>query len=170
MIVDVYAKALYNLATDLEEWLLDLEALSALFRPKLLNLFSSPLLSWTQKNLILTRALKGKLPFELLNFILILIKKKRFAYFHEIVQAYKAKVYDKLGKIEGIIITPYAIDEETKKSLEDHWTKLLDKKVIMKEEVDASLIGGGILKFKDKRVDFSLHGKLMRLKRNMRQP
>lgn len=168
MIVDVYAKALFNLAKDHEKWLRELEDLSTIFNTGLLNFFSSPLISLNQKETVLTKTLKEQLDPELLNFILILLKKKRFHYFPDIVQAYKAKVYDKMGIIDGLLITPRVVTEDTKKSLADKWGMLLDKKIIMKEEIDQSLIGGGIFKFKDKRIDFSLRGKLERLQRTMR--
>ena len=170
MIADRYTRALFHLEKDPEEWLKELEGLTAIFNAKLMAYFTSPLVGWKEKEALLTKALKDKLDNpKLLHFLRLLLKKKRFAYLPEIVERFKSMVYKKLGMVEGVLVVPSPIDEETKKQMADKWEKLLGKKILLQEKMDKSLIGGGVFMFDHQRIDFSLKGKLERLQKSLRE-
>lgn len=130
--------------------------------------FTYPLVDWRQKTAILTKHLKDEIAPDLLHFLSLLLKKNRFGYFPEVVERFKQKVYEKQGIVEGRLVTPFPVDDETRKKLADKWAILLDKKILMQEAIDKGLIGGGIFMFGDRQIDFSLKGKLQQLRHNLR--
>lgn len=163
-----YAQALFNLAKEqngLEEWLSLLEALQLLFtdHPKIFQFFTSPIVSIEEKENLLNRHFKPHLPQTMLNFLNHLLKKKQFASFFQIFQSYKKLVHSALGIAEGHIVTTTPLDQMDKELL----NRIINKKIELKEEVDPTLIGGGILTIDGQRIDFSLKGKLERLKRSV---
>ena len=167
-----YAKALFNLASKQNTEELWLESLLSLRQfinenSKLHDYFTSPLPSPEKKEATFVKLFKPHLEAETLNFILILLKKNRFTEFNSIVRAFKKMVFNKFGKLQGMITTPTPLDDKSKEALIVEWGKILNKKIVLDETIDPTLIGGGILSFENKRIDFSLKGKLQKLQNNL---
>lgn len=167
-----YAKALFNLANKqgmLQEWMESLIDLNDFINQnsKLQDYFTSPLPSPEKQEATFLKLFKPYLTAEPLNFILILLRKKHFAEFNDIVSAFKKMAFDKLGLLQGVISTPTPLNVHSKEALMNEWGKILNKKIVLDEAIDPTLIGGGVLTFENKRIDFSLKGKLQKLQNNL---
>lgn len=167
-----YAKALFNLACKQNKEELWLESLLSLREfinqnSKLYDYFNSPLPSPEKQEAAFVKLFKPHLEAEVLNFVLILLKKRRFTEFNGIACAFKKMVFNKFGMLQGAIATPTPLDEKSKEALIAEWGAILNKKIVLDETIDPTLIGGGVLSFENKRIDFSLKGKLQKLQNNL---
>lgn len=169
MSVHSFAKALFKIADQknaVQEWLTLLDQISMLFEhhPRIFRYFASPIAELDEQQRIFDQNLKPLLPVELSHFFLMLLQKKMMARFPEIFAAFKRRSFEKLGIAEGTIITALPLNAIEKKLLTDTWEAKLQKKLDLLEKQDPALIGGGILFIGDQFLDFSLKGKLKRLK------
>lgn len=167
-----YAKALFNLGTKqnkLQEWLESLFGLNDFINQnsKLLDYFTSPIPSSEKQEATLIKLFKPFLTTEPLSFLLILLRKRRFNKLNEIIRLYKKMVFEKQGMLQGVISTPFPLNSDEKELLANEWGKILNKKIVLDEAIDSTLIGGGVLSFENKRIDFSLKGKLQKLQNNL---
>lgn len=167
-----YAKALFTLGNKqnkLQEWLDDLSSLNDFINEndKLYDYFTSPIPSAEKQEETFRKLFKSYLTTEPLNFLLILLQKRRFKELNGIMKSFKKMVFDKLGLLQGLITTPTPLNESSKDALINEWGKILNKKIVLDESIDPTLIGGGILSFENRRIDFSLKGKLQKLQNNL---
>lgn len=164
-----YAKALFHLTSSkeqLESRLVDLKQIEHVItqKPQLRTFFSSPQISQEKKEKVLQNSLGSHIDSQLLSFCTLLLEKRRFKYFSEIVKKYEKMVMAKLDLLEGRLITAMPIDAELKAKVQQVLEKRYQKKVILKDEVNPHLLGGGILLIDNQQLDFSIRGKLNRLK------
>lgn len=163
-----YSKAFFDLATnqdELQKQLAVLEYVNKLLTQKSAALFfSSPLISQEKKEKALTKILGEDSNPLTLRFFSFLMEKGRFHYLPEMTKEFKQMVDEKLGILEGNLVTSIPVNEETKIKLKDKLEKFFHKKIKLKESFDPKLIGGGVLLIGNKRIDFSIKGRLERLK------
>ena len=70
------------------------------------------------------------------------------------------------GIVQAEIVSARKLDKDIVKLLNDYIIKLLDvKEVNVKEEFDINIIGGFIIKYKDKILDGSLCGRIKEIRR-----
>lgn len=167
-----YAKALFNLGdkqNSLQEWLESLTSINDFINqtPRLYDYFTSPLPSPEKQEATFIKLFKPCLTTEPLNFILILLRKRRFGELNSIMKAFKKMVFEKFGLLQGVITTPLPLNNTAKEALTKEWGTILNRKLVLDEIIDPTLIGGGILSFENKRIDFSLKGKLQKLQNNL---
>lgn len=103
----------------------------------------------------------------LMTFLLFLIQKKRIVFLPEILKEYQRLAAEKLGILNVRLITAAALDAETSERLARKLEELFRKKTQIKQEINQSLIGGGILMIGNKSLDASIKGKLLRLKKHL---
>ena len=153
----------------LQDWLDSLSNFNDFINqnPTLHAYFTSPIPSTEKQEATCKKLFKPYLPTELLNLILILLRKRQFMQLNEIVNRFKKMVFEKLGLLQGVITTPFPLNFAQKESLMDEWGKILNKKIILDERIDPSLIGGGVLSFENSRIDFSVKGKIQQLENNL---
>lgn len=167
-----YAKALFNLTegnAHLEKLMTEIKALSELFcrNPLFFRFFNSPKPSTQEKERVLNKSLENRLDAKLIHFLTFLLIKGRFSAFPEIAKAYCQMVKEKLGVEEGFLALAKAVDSSQIEQLQAVLKKNINKKVTIKETIDPSLIGGGILRVSNRYLDFSLKGKLDKLKKDL---
>lgn len=166
-----YSKALFNLTPsvqDLEKRLNQLQdILKLLDKPYLKNFFASPQISQQQKIEFLKEVLKKNVDNELLSFFLLLLDKKRLKYLPEIAKHYRELIRNKKGIIKARLLTAVPLDEKTRASLKEKLDKMYHKNIEIDNQIDPSLIGGGIIFIGSQMLDFSLNGKLNKLKKDL---
>ncbi|MBU0637025.1 MAG: ATP synthase F1 subunit delta [Patescibacteria group bacterium] len=102
------------------------------------------------------------------NFVKFLIKKNQLTKIDQIIEQF-IKIWDFEKKIvETEIISTKELDIKTEKSLKKYIKDLTQaKEIIIKQKIDQSLLGGVIIKYRDKILDGSLRNSLRELKENM---
>lgn len=167
-----YSKALFNVSTtdaELQTRLQEILQIDALLKqsPTLMLFFKSPQIPMEQKKAVMDKAFDGNIDKHLKSFLFLLLDKRRFSYFPQIVKSYSRLVMEKLGILEARIITAVPIQADDKKRLSTKLEQKYGKKIDLIEEVDPKIIGGGILLIGNEQIDFSISGKLAKLKKEL---
>jgi len=170
-----YSKAIFNLSANkqqLNSWLYDLEAVVDLLKrhPKIKQYFDAPQIGLETKLEVLKKGIGAALDSQLLNYLQILLQRKWFIYLPEIVAEYRRKVFKELGILEGQLITAEILKPPIRDNLHAALEKLYQGKLDFKDEVDPKIIGGCIVIIGNRRIDFSIRGKLEQLKLALESP
>jgi ATP synthase F1 delta subunit len=162
---EVYGIALYEASADLKQtndFKKSLAEIAEVFAayPQFSDLLRTPALSAEQRCDAAGKVLSDKIPKELLNFIYILINKRRIGSFEGIVNTFNRLVDKRDGVAKGRIVSAIPLEAGQLKKLEEQTGALLKEKVSLSPEVDASLIGGVRIYVSGKLIDASIRKKL----------
>jgi F-type H+-transporting ATPase subunit delta len=132
---------------------------------ELRELFSNPAVAALQKIAILDK-MNAKLGLlkELRNLLAVLIKNDRIIEVSEVVAAYRTEMQERQGIRSVEIVTARALSEEDRKGLEAGVGKLASAKIQATFKLDASLLGGTVVRIGSTVYDGSVRGRLERLK------
>ncbi len=167
-----YAKALFELDKkkgNLERRLKDFETiLKVLYvNSKLLKFLKAPYILVNEKLQVLNDILKTEYDSVIMNFLFYLIEKGRINNFEMIARYYRQMVNEDLGIWEADIVTAVPLDEANETKLEKNLSEKLHKKIIFSKKVDKKIIGGVILVIGNKMLDFSITGRLKKIKEKL---
>jgi ATP synthase F1 delta subunit len=173
-IAATYGSALFEAARDLDK--IDaigeeLAALDRIFRdePDFFSLVCSPGIDAVGKKDAVKAVLEGRVTKELLNFLFILIDKRRIGGFHAIVKAYQTQVNANLGISIGTAYSAVPLSESRIKRLEEETGKLLKKNVRLDNLIDDDVIGGVRIFIEGKLIDASVRKRLDTMKEQLAQ-
>lgn len=167
-----YAQAIFELALQkdqAENWSTTLWTLGEWVKKEEFKIFlSSPKVSLDDKLSLLKDIASKKGSFkEISNFLTILAENHRLTLLPEIALLYKKLLDSKKEVVEGVIYTPYLVEEETLKRVISAIEKQYQIKLRAKNEVQPDLIGGFKIVFGDKVLDRSVKKELEELYRKM---
>lgn len=162
--VKEYAKALFLLAeeegtTDLT--LSDVRLIKALLldNPEYVNLLDTPAISKTEKLSLIDEAFSG-INENTKNLVKILCEKRGVYFFPKIADAV-SELYDKSRGIERVeAVSAVAMSDSQISALKEKLEALTGKTVIVRNTVDASIIGGVKLRYAGKQLDGSIKTRL----------
>lgn len=98
------------------------------------------------------------------NFVLVLLKKNREFIFPEIVKEFQSIVDKHHRKINALAITAQPLDEKSSSKLKSLLDKTFDADVRIRNDIDASILGGIVVNVEGHVFDGSLQSQLARLK------
>lgn len=130
-----------------------------------LKLFlSNPLVEANLKKSVLNQLLKDQVSHFILNFLMVLVDRRRISILHLIIDKYLSLVYKTESTILTEVITANNLTEEQQEALINK-IKVMTKgeNVKLITTIDKDLIGGFILKIGSKVIDASLAGKLKQI-------
>jgi ATP synthase F1 delta subunit len=165
----VYGEALFEAADDLgqvEDFRNTLQELQGIFRDNLpfFEMLRSPSLSAEEKKKALAAVFEGRLTTELLNFLYVLVDKRRLGQFAGIVRGYNRLADESCGIAKGTAVSAVPLSEEQIQSLESEAGKLLSRNIKLDNEVDPAIVGGVCLYIDGKIIDASIRKKIDDLK------
>lgn len=128
-------------------------------------MLASPVVNTDAKVDILNRIFKGNIGEMTMAFIVLLTNKGREKLLPEVVNSFILQVQNYRGITSAEVISAAALDANSRQKVLDAAIKLAGGKVELKEKVDASLIGGFILKVGDKQLDSAISSRIKALKR-----
>jgi len=165
-----YAQAVFNIALEREEldrWQSDLRKMASLGEDAaFIALLESPKLHFEDKARLLSERLGDINPLAL-NLAYLLVTRGRLAMVGDIADEYQRLLDSYRGIERAEVITAILLDDEDKLRLAEHLGAVVGKKVVLKPEVDSSLIGGFIARIGGKLIDGSPRSKLDALKREL---
>jgi F-type H+-transporting ATPase subunit delta len=167
-----YARALYAAAREAsaaDAVLADLEATADLLTgtPDLAAFLKHPAVAAERKHAVLRQALAGRVGGLTLRFLLLLIDKRRFDAFPDIVRAFRGLVEAAQGIGRGRVETARPMTEQELAALEDAASRWLGGRVRLQADVRPELIGGARIIVGDRVIDGSLVGRIQRLGRQL---
>jgi F-type H+-transporting ATPase subunit delta len=162
-----YARAAFEYARDTRafaEWSQGLRAAAEIVAdPRLAALTKDP--QWSQADLvsIITDVAGDKLNPAMQNFVRVLAENHRLLLLPEIAAHYEELRSQVENTVDVEVISAIALNSAQQDKLAAALSARLKRKVRMHNSVDASLLGGAVLRAGDMVIDGSLKGRLQRL-------
>ena len=160
-----YASALFEAGMDLDKIQIfnkELEFLKEVFEgeEKLLQILHHPKIKKSEKRDLIDSIFKERISQEMMNFIYILIDKRREDHILEIVEEYK-NLYNKHENIINVVaITAVPMEDKAKNKLITVLKDKLKKTIELTNKIDTGVMGGVLLKVEDKLIDGTVKGQL----------
>ncbi|MEO1151015.1 MAG: F0F1 ATP synthase subunit delta [Pseudomonadota bacterium] len=174
-IADRYAAAFFDLAQEhsaLDAAEKDLGALKATIQgsPELLGFIKSPVYSYEDQKKAIT-ALADKASFAPLtaNFLKLIARNQRLFALPDIITAFEHALARHRGEVSAEATTAVSLSDEQTRRLRQEIETLVGQAVNLQTKVDASLLGGMVVKVGSKMIDSSLKTKLNRLQSVMKE-
>ncbi len=165
-----YAKALLELAVEqnkIEQVSQDMRALSSAHaETREFQLFlDSPVVNAEKKNSIF----RELFDFDVLtsSFVELITKNGREAILPQIAESFEAQVKAHMGIVPVTIISAQPLDKATKAAIMDKVQATVKGKLELDEQIDASLLGGFVVRMGDNRIDASVANQLKNLKQRL---
>ncbi len=169
-----YAFALLQAAVKAEE--LDrveaeVQALTEMFNrsPQLVKFLAQPLVPFDEKARRLRQRLDGHVSPVTLNFLLAVVKHKRIDAFEHIVRVFEDLVREYRGEVVAEVTSAVPLTDHERAITLQRLQEITGKKVLLRERVDPSIVGGMRIIVGDKLLDLSLRGHLERIRERLRQ-
>lgn len=173
LISKTYGEALFELAVEENKTDAFLEEVYAVQKalqdnPELSKLLNHPKISKEEKNEVVENIFKGRISDEVTGFLTLIISKERFKELDAILAYFIQRVKEEKGIGTAYVTTAVLLNEIQKAQVEE---KLLAttsyKKMEMIYTVDESLIGGMVIRIKDRVVDSSIQTKLSEIQKQL---
>jgi F-type H+-transporting ATPase subunit delta len=152
---EVYARALGSLAALLES------------DTRIRDFLASPKIEVAAKKQALASALQGHAPRLFLNFVLVVLDKRRHRLFPAIAQQHRLLLDEHLGRVHMQVTLAREPDERTERQLAVELSLVLGKKVIPHVRVDRAILGGIIVRYGDRVLDGSLRRRLLSMRHRL---
>lgn len=173
LVSGTYGEALFELASEKKTISAMLEEVSGLQmvlkeNKELSVLMNNPKVSKEERESIVKEVFGGRICDDLLNFLILLVQKGRYAYVEEILAYFTDRVKEAEGigtayVTTAVELTPAKKDEIHKKLLAT--TSYREIEIIY--QVDPSLIGGMTVRINDRVIDSSIKTKLEKMERSL---
>ncbi len=135
---------------------------------ELREFFVNPAIPAAQKVGILDKLnVKLGLRKELRNLIAVLIDNNRIGQVSEVAQAYRRLLQEQLGIRQAEIVTARALDDKERSALVTEIGKLAGGRIEANFKLDASILGGTVVRIGSTVYDGSVRGRLERLKESL---
>ena len=169
---EVYSQGLFEAAGEIEQAEFLGQSLKSVvsaleMHPELFELFRTPVLPLKERRALARQVFEGRIPTEVLNFLYVLIDKRRIGQIRHILRAYDALIDEKRAVTKGIVYAAVPLTEAQVSGFERETGRLLNKTVQLTCEMDAQLIGGVKIYVDGKLIDASIRGRLDSLKEQL---
>lgn len=167
-----YAKAFYEFGSDkkiLDILVADVKLLvnSLQSIPEFQEFISNPIVKPSDKKLFISNLLDKKVSTETINFLHVVITNKREIFIQDILRNFLDMYRKNSGITEVTITSSVELTKQQKEIVSKFVEKEFKTKVDVIEKVDASLLGGYILRIDDLQYDASIKTKLKQVKKEL---
>lgn len=174
IIANRYAEALFQLSEDdniTKEIYDELHSVVDIVKSNkdLDNVLKSPLVAKSEKVQLIETLFNNKINNNLKNFLKILVEKGRISSLKSIELTFKQLLNEKNNVIEGTVISAIPLTDEKVKELEKTLSKKYNKNVTLENEVDASILGGVLVRLGNTQIDGSVKTRLNNIKDQLSQ-
>ena len=170
-----YAAALFEIAqithadTEIEE---ELESFAVALKksPLIEKFLNNPSFRLEEKRRFLGRIYQERVRdfYEvLLNFFTILLEKNRFNLIHEIAVEFKKIADEKRGIGAAEIRTAVPLESRLEQEIVSRLERIAGYKIRVKKEIDPALLGGVVVKIRNKVLDGSVRNRINLLKKEL---
>lgn len=134
--------------------------------PDLKDFLESPAITNSEKNEVVSAVFKDEFNEELIQFLKLLIEKKRINLFIDIAE-YTRIHYAHGAEIDTLLKTSYPLDTDTIQRIKDALEKRMNKKVHLYVQLDADLVGGAYAQIGNIIIDGSIKKRLEDMKEKL---
>jgi len=173
-IADVYASALLELseARGASDTILsELTELAASFRqePDVANFFSSPTVDEAVRSRAVEKMFRGRLHDLLVDALQVLNSKGRAALVPALRERFRLALEERRGEVDVYVTTSVPLPDPLRERLTQVIGARTGKKPQLIEQVDASLLGGLVVRVGDEKLDISIARRLASLRQSLRE-
>ena len=167
-----YAEALFDLAEKQnlhDSFVASMNALDEVVQsaPQLRLFLGSPKIEPKAKKAALRKALEGRAHPLFLNFLMILIDKRRQRLLEAIGREYRTVLDERLGRLHVDVTLAHEPDARGREELSERLSRSLGREVVPHVNVHPEILGGIIVRFGDRVLDGSLRRRLLSLRRRL---
>lgn len=165
-----YALALYQVAEEkgkVDEYLDDLRQIVEIIENSedFQQIIKHPQINSSKKKQTFISLFRGKVDEELLSFLLILIEKDRILYLKEKLNQMEKIHLERKNTLEAIVKTVLPLDNNQRENLKSKLSAKYDKTIILREELDSSIIGGVYVRVGNYVIDGTIKSKFDEMKK-----
>ena len=161
-----YAQAIYDHS---EGWEVDLEQLElALNTPEVQMLIDSPKLAYKEKTEVFLSLFEGQIESKTSNLVKVLGESKRISLIPHISKEYRKLLSGTKSSSEVVITSAFELSAEQLEKVTDLLKGRYEDSLTVEQVIDNSLIGGFSIKCGDEVTDYSIKGKLEKLRNQIK--
>ena len=149
----------------LEEGMWLVEILKA--EPDLKKFIAYPGIAADEKKRVLRSIFEDRICRELLNFLFVLIDKRRAGRFESIMKVYRSLHEKEEGVLYGTVLSEVGLDDMRRSEIEGQVSRLLQTRVHLTNEMDAGILAGVKVFIDGRIIDASYRKKLDELQADM---
>jgi F-type H+-transporting ATPase subunit delta len=164
-----YASALFDLAAktgDHEAYARAFAGVNTLLDSNRMvrDFLRSPKIDVEEKKRVLVKAFEGRVPALFLNFLLVVLDKRRQRLLREMSREFDLLLDERLGRLNVQVTLAHEPDARELSDISARLTKLTGKSVIPHVQVDGDILGGIIVRYGDRLLDGSLRRRLVSMR------
>jgi F-type H+-transporting ATPase subunit delta len=161
-----YAEAAFQLATRddaIETWRRDLEQAGAVVDGQLMDVLANPALPLDERLEVADKVF-ASLSQPVRNLILLLVRRRRIEQLHRVVAEFVRLDERRQGITHANATSAAPLTDLEERALTARLEQMTGGRIALKTDVDASLLGGLIVRVGDRLIDGSVRGRLERLR------
>jgi F-type H+-transporting ATPase subunit delta len=135
--------------------------------PRIRSFLETPKIDLTLKRHALRGALAEQVSPLFMNFVLVVLQKRRQRLLRGIAAAYRDLLDEKLGRLHVQVTLAHEPDETTEQAVITELSRILGRTVIPHISVDPALLGGIVVRYGDRVMDGSLRHRLVSLRHRL---
>lgn len=173
----IYSRALLRLSQKThkgEKYISDLKVILSCFEQKqnggikaLKKLLCSPLIARQKKKSLLKTLFQGRIEDDLFFLLGKLSDENRLCLLPKIFKLFSIEMQKKEGILAVEVVVSNPLDETNKSRLEKKLAEKYQKKIEIRENIEPAILGGMILFFSNKMLDYSLKTRLSQLEKSL---
>lgn len=163
-----YARALFAHALEsgagLDNWSATLSLLAAVAsNDSVAQVLDDPNITGRRRVELLLELTGDQLSDQARNFVVILAEQNRVELLPQIASLFDLMKRNHEKRVEVELVSAYDVNDETREKIRSALAESLKREISIETEVDASLLGGAIVRTGDTVMDYSVRGKLNKL-------
>ncbi len=164
-----YAEALFTLGEKHgrhESFAAGMQTIDALLATdrRVRQFLETPKIDAGVKKNALREALGGRIDPLLLNFLLLIVDKRRQRLLGGIAGEYRLLLDEKLGRLNVDVTLAHAPADDALRDIAAQLSRILSREVIPHVRVDGEILGGIVVRYHDRVIDGSLRRRLLALR------
>ena len=135
--------------------------------PSLQNFLESPSVLDEHKESVTRTVLGGRVEELTVQFVLLMLRKKRIQHLPLVLAPFRRLVETKLGMAHAELVTAVPVDDATVTRMREQLEALTGKKVAFEKKVDPAILGGAVVTLEGRVLDSSLRYQLRVLREDL---
>jgi F-type H+-transporting ATPase subunit delta len=127
----------------------------------------TPKVDLASKKKALRNALTGRIDPLVLNFLLVVLEKRRQRLISEIAREFSKLLDEKMGRLHVQVTLAHAADAATEQSITTELSRILGRTAIPHITVDPKIVGGIVVRYGDSILDGSVRRRLAGLRNRL---
>ncbi|NLW40402.1 MAG: F0F1 ATP synthase subunit delta [Tissierellia bacterium] len=165
-----YALALFEAGLELnnlEKFKEDIKSITEVIEKEelLQKVLKHPKISKDEKKELLTSIFKEQVSQEILNFLYVIIDKRREGFILDISKEFVKLFNEHNNILEVTAVTAVEMDNKMKDKLITVLSNKTKKKIVLNNAIDKNIIGGVLLKVENKIIDGTIKGQLQNIEK-----